>query len=280
MVHRDDLGDHRDVLAGIERDGDARDLDAEDRRRLGLEAGPLDRHPFLPLLQHDHDLDALLLAHGADAEERLHVDQADPADFHVMAREFVAAADQDVGSPPRHLHHVVRHEPVPPLHEVEHAFALADARAPDEEEADAIDVGQRSVQCGPRREGFLHQRLDAAIELGGLEPRAQHRYRALAGHLQQFGGHLESLGHEEAGEVEGEEAFEPLPALGVRHRLQVGDFRLTQDVEALRRKPARVAGKRKSRTRHFGIRDLPVEAYLAGEHLQLERVILPLQEVT
>ena len=39
MVHRDDFGDDRDVLSRVERHADLRQLDVEDRRRLGVEAG-------------------------------------------------------------------------------------------------------------------------------------------------------------------------------------------------------------------------------------------------
>ena len=42
VMHRDHLGDHRDVLAGIERDRDPRQRDAEDVGRLAVEPRALD----------------------------------------------------------------------------------------------------------------------------------------------------------------------------------------------------------------------------------------------
>ena len=51
-----------------------------------------------PLLELDDHLDALLLAHGADAEDRRNVDEADAADLHVVPLQLVAAADEDVAA--------------------------------------------------------------------------------------------------------------------------------------------------------------------------------------
>src|SRR6188768_4390324 len=69
MVHGDHLGDHGDVLAGIERDGDARRGHAEDVGRLAVEPRTLDDGVVPPFLELHHDLDALLLSHGADPED-------------------------------------------------------------------------------------------------------------------------------------------------------------------------------------------------------------------
>ena len=55
---------------------------------------------LIPLLELHDDLDALLLAHGAHAEDRRDVDETDAANLHVMTLQLVAAADQHVAAAP------------------------------------------------------------------------------------------------------------------------------------------------------------------------------------
>jgi hypothetical protein len=69
-------------------------------------------------------------ADRADAEHRLHVDDAEAADLHVMPQELVAGADQHVAVAARDRDHVVRHQPVAALDQVERGLGLADRAAP------------------------------------------------------------------------------------------------------------------------------------------------------
>src|SRR5512144_1007559 len=55
MVHGDHLGDHGDVLAGIERNGDAGRGHAQDVGRLPVEPRALDDRVVAPLLELDDD---------------------------------------------------------------------------------------------------------------------------------------------------------------------------------------------------------------------------------
>jgi hypothetical protein len=126
----------------------------------------------------------------------------------VVRRQLVTPADQDVVTATGDLHDVVRHETMPPFYEIEHAFALSDTRATDEQKPDAIHVCERAVQGRPRSECFLHDRLDAAIELRRLEAAPEHRHSLGPGKLQQLGRHLLALGDEDAREVEAEECRE------------------------------------------------------------------------
>ena len=123
------------------------------------------------------DLDALLQPHRANAEDRLHVDEADAANFHVMLLQLVAAADDDVVAAARGDHEIVGDEPMPALHEIQHALGLADAALPHEEKPDAVDVGERAVERGRGRELFRDRGLHAREEFGGLERAAQNRRR-------------------------------------------------------------------------------------------------------
>src|SRR5512137_1291615 len=84
MHHRDDLGDHRDVLARVEGHHDLRHRDVQNHGLLPGEAGPVGILGRFPVLQLHHHLDPLLLADRPDPEQRRDVDQADAADLHVV----------------------------------------------------------------------------------------------------------------------------------------------------------------------------------------------------
>ena len=61
-------------------------------------------------------------------------------------------------------------------------------------------------------------------------------------------------------------------ALLGRERVEIGDLGLPEHVDAVGREPAGVPGQHQPGTRHLGLRHLPVEAEIAGERLELERI--------
>src|SRR5688500_17127833 len=124
MIHRDDFSDHGDVLPGIQKYLDLRQLDAKDGRRFGVESRAIDNGILIPLLELDHHLDALLLSHGANAEDRRDVNEPDTTNLHEVTLQLVTAADEDVVAAARHDHEIIGNEPVPALHEIEHALGL------------------------------------------------------------------------------------------------------------------------------------------------------------
>src|SRR2546423_12850115 len=172
VVHRHDLADHGQILAGVERHRDHREGHVEHAGRLTVDSGTVVLARRVPLVELHHDLDALLLPHGPHAEQGADVDEPDAADLHVVLRQLVAAADQDVVAAPRDVDDVVRDQAVAALHQVEHAFALADPRLAEEQQTHAEHVGERRVHAGAGREHVVQERLEAAVELRGLEPRA------------------------------------------------------------------------------------------------------------
>src|SRR5260221_13883220 len=145
VIHGDDFTDHRQVLSRVQGHGDERQIDVEELGLLQVEAGAIVLTPGVPALELDDDLDALLLPHGADTEQRIDIDQPHAADLHVVTGDLVAAADQHIVAALGDVHDVVRHEAVAPLHQVEHALALADPGAAPKQQPDAEDVSQRTV---------------------------------------------------------------------------------------------------------------------------------------
>src|SRR5262249_26972509 len=168
--------DDRDVFPGIERHAHPRQLDIENRRRFGVEARAIRRVPVIPVLELHHDLDAFLMAHGADAEERRDVDDADASNLPVVPLKLVAASDEDVATASLGDHQIVGDESVSSLDEIEHALGFTDATLADEQQPDAEYVREGGVQVRRRRELVLEPGLDSVVELVGLEVRADDRY--------------------------------------------------------------------------------------------------------
>src|SRR5438552_2826014 len=208
VVHRHHLTDYREILARVERHGDERQRDVEQLRRLPVEAGTIVLPRRVPVIELDHDFDALLLAHRADSEQRADVDQPHAADLHVVPCQLVTPADQHVVPMPRDVDDVVRHQAVTALHQIEHALALADPRAAQEQETHAEHVGERRVHRGVRRERLVEERLQAAIELGGLELGADHGHALRPRQLEQLGWRILPLRDDHARQIEPQEGLE------------------------------------------------------------------------
>src|SRR5439155_2438607 len=95
LVARGDL--HQDGDAATRRDGhaDQRNAKAEDFIRGGVEAETLVFTRLIPAFELDDELDPLRRPGRGDAEELLDIDDTQPAQLHMMARQFGARADQD-----------------------------------------------------------------------------------------------------------------------------------------------------------------------------------------
>src|SRR6187402_786175 len=94
------------------------------------------------------------------------------------------------------------------LNQVEHAFRLADTALPGEEHTDTEHVGEGAVQRGRRRELVSEIRLDEAIELRRLEPRAYQRDPGGLREVEQGLGRIEVLCDERARDRKPEELLE------------------------------------------------------------------------
>src|SRR5688572_9901182 len=88
MVHGHDFGQHGQVFPCVQRDDYFRKLHPQNFHFLDVQPGAVVRGGGSPLLQLNHDLDALLLTDGADAEKRAHVDDADATNLHVVALQL------------------------------------------------------------------------------------------------------------------------------------------------------------------------------------------------
>src|SRR5258708_22930406 len=278
MMDRDDFGDHGDVLAGIEMNGNARNGDTENVRVLVVQSGTVHVGALTPLLELNDDLDALLLAHRADAEDGRNVHEPDAANLHVMALELVAASNDDVVAAATREQEIVVNDPVYTLDEIEHALGFADPALPDEQKPDTVDVGQRAVERGLRRERVLEPGLDARVELVRLERRPQDGDAAADGLLHDLRRKVELLGDEEARNREGEELRQVLAAHLDIQRAQVRHLRLAEHLESLGGKARNIAGEREPGTGHVRGADHAIQPLGARHVLELEQLTELLEE--
>src|SRR5690606_23547797 len=279
LVHGHDLGDDRDVLPRVQRNPDLGHLHPEDLDLLPLQPRPVVVRPVVPVFELHHHLDPLLLADGADAEERADVDDPDPADLHVVPLELVAGADEDVVAAPRNVHQVVRHEAMPEIGRAEYALALPDAAPADEQEADTVDVREGPVHGRARRHAFLEKRLDAPEQLPGLEGRPQDRDPSLPCQVDHDLRHLLPLADHDPRDVEREEELQRGAQLLRRLRQEVAHLGLAEELEAPAREAFGEAGEHQARVGDVRAPDLACEADAVGEQLQSEPIASTLVEV-
>ena len=147
LVARRDFDQNRDVPAGRDRHPHERHAQPENLVELVVEAEPFVLARRVPSFELHDELDALRRPRRGDAEQILDVDQAEPAQLHVMPRQLRDTCRSRIVSARRRISTVSSATSRwPRTIEVERAFALADAALPDDQHAEAEDVQQHGVQ--------------------------------------------------------------------------------------------------------------------------------------
>ena len=164
----------------------------------------------------------------------------------------MAAADEHVIAAAGDVHHVVRHESMPALDQVEHAFALADSRTSAEQETDTEDVGERAMHGRTRRERIVQERLESPVEFGRLEPGANDRNAAVPPEHEQLFRRVLALGDDDARQLVRQKRLDRLAArLGIE-RGEIRNFRFSQNVNAIgAQESGGVAGEDETGTRRL-----------------------------
>src|SRR6267143_4636555 len=280
MSHRDDFADHCEVFSGIQGNRHERQLDVEQLGLLLVEPGAIVFTRVVPIFELYDDLDALLLPHGANAEQCVDVDQSNAPDLHIVPRYLVPPADEHIVAAPGDVHDVVGDEAVPPLHQIEHAFALADPGTAAKQQADAEYVGQGAMNRRPRCEGVIEEGLEAPVELGGLEPRADDRDAPVAGELHQLVRRLLRLGEDHTRQVVREARLDRSAPRFRIERGEIRDFGFAEDVNPIGADEARrVAGEHEAGTGRLRRTNLALESFFRGQQLELQRIALAGEQV-
>src|SRR5687768_13847638 len=280
VIEGDHFGDDGDVLSRIERDSDERNVDAKDCRRIGVESCPIDHRILVPLLEPNDHLDSFLLPHRANAEDRRYVDEADAPDFHVMPLQLVAATDQNVVAATCRDHQIVRDEPVTTLDEIENTFRFSDPAFSSEEESDTEDIRERSMQGGYLGKLSFENRLDAPVELRCFQLCPDQRRTSARRGLLQTLGKILSLGHDDGGHVEAEEARKYSRAVRRIERGEICNLRFAQYLNPLGDESVYVAREGQSRTRDVRIGNRLIDSDPVSDVLETEAGPCPFEKLS
>src|SRR6185369_14688523 len=125
----------------------------------------------------------------------------------------------------------------------------------------------------------LEPRLDARIEVVGLEPRFDDRADGARRELAHLRRGVLTLRDEDRGDRKREERVEDLAALGVRARREVADLGLAENLQAMCGEPLHVAGEDEPRAGDVRARDVALHPRPV-ERLERENVLETLDETT
>ncbi len=206
LVARRDLHEDGDVPARGDRHPDHRNGHAEDLEPLLVETQPVVLAARLPPFELHDELDALRAACRGDAEEIADVDDAQPADFHVVPRQLRAAPEQHRVGPPADLDRIVRDEPMAADDEVERALALADAALPHHQDAEAEDVEEHAMDHAPHRQVGLEAHSHPRDRDRRRQRRLEHGDAGPVRLVDQLGRRREGIGDDHAGDAAVEHA--------------------------------------------------------------------------
>ena len=119
-----------------------------------------------PFDELDDEFDLLGIAHRRHTEQIFDVDDAEAANFHVMANHASTRAEHGIAFRP-HMHDVVGDQAMAAHDEIERGFALADATLADHQHTDAEHVDQHAVNLRVRRQLVLQPMCDLVDEISG-----------------------------------------------------------------------------------------------------------------
>jgi hypothetical protein len=223
-----------------------------------------------PLDQFDHDIDTFSLSYRRDAEEVLDVQNTETAHLDVVSQEVRRLSENHTRRPVVALDDVVGDEAVPAQDEVERAFAFSDRARPGEKQPHPEHVDEHAVERGSRRESIVEKRVDRADGAARTLARNHERGARVVRPTHELGGRCRSARDDDARELESEEAARGarLP-VGVE-RIEIGQLRFAEDLDAARNDAVVVPGEREPRLLDARVRDTPAEPGAAADESQID----------
>ena len=225
---------------------------------------------LVPSLEVHDELHAFGRSCRRHAEEVGDVDQAEPADFDVMPRQFRARADQNGLAATADFDRVVRDESMTAADQIQRAFTLADAALPRHEHAQAENVEQGAVPDFARRHVIFQQRREARDRDRRRQRGPQQRDTGALSLRGQFDGAVQSHRDEHARKIAAEE---PAQMMGARCRVELfekADLALAKDEHAARPQVLVVPRERKACFLDIRQRDAAFETGGAGQQVGVE----------
>jgi hypothetical protein len=198
LVHRGDFDQSRHVAPRSHGNRHVRHLKPKNFVKCTIKANPIDRLHFLPILERGDQIEALLDPDTANAENRRHVNDANPANFHVIARQFRRRRHELAPLQRSDPRHVVGYEAIAALDQPKDAFALANAARAANQNADAEDIHHATELGHGRREIDFQRDRRSINELHRDHWRAKHRNLCFPGDSQQLRREVKPARHHQA----------------------------------------------------------------------------------
>src|SRR5208283_371013 len=213
-------------------DGDVRNVHAQNFHEFLFHADAVHIRNFVPYLERDDEVQALFVANAFDAEHRGDVDDADAANFHVLARQFSASADDFAAVHQSDPCHVIGDQAVAALDERQHRLAFADAAFTANQHAHAEDVHHAAhLRTAWRKHGFERERR--GIDEFHRDRRAlKNRHARGLGAGHKFLVRAETAAENNARNFEGEKVGVTFRSFGGRERPQIIHLRVAENLHA------------------------------------------------
>ena len=229
----------------------------------------------IPLLELHDDLDALLLAHGANAEDRRDVDQPDAANLHVVAAAARARARSTTSRPRRRRDdEIVGHERWPRSTRSSTHSDLPMPLLPTNSRPTPNTSASDPCRLVVGANSSSSHGLSRVVELVGLEVRADQRDAGGRREVDQIRARLLPLRDEDARNRKREErasrfSWRIVGSIDLRYVISVSPSTCRRCAG----NRADVAGEHEAGTRHVRILDRAIESVRSVDVLELERVL-------
>ena len=185
---------------------------------------------LVPVLQLNHHIDLLGLLHALDAEQGLHIHDADAAQLDEMLRDLRRASHQRVVADLVDLHHIVRHQTVSALNQLQSRLALSDAALAHDQHALTVHIHQHAMDRNPGSQLHIQPINNRRHEIRRGLVRQEHGNLILVRQLQGSGLRPRLGGINHAGNAAGKEILVNRLLLLIAAALQIRIFYKAYDL--------------------------------------------------
>ncbi|VBB38953.1 hypothetical protein TRIP_E160177 [uncultured Spirochaetota bacterium] len=275
LVHGGGFDDDGYIASRFYRNLQHGNLHSQNIRGELVHADPVVDLVGVPVLQLANQLNLLFIPYRAHSVQMGDIDDAQTADFHVVTDNLIGAlAHQNRTIDAADLHHIVRHQAVTPLDQLQGGLALAHPRIADQEDSDAENLDQHAMNGGFRSENIRENAQHPAGEFVGIETRHQHRAAGFFGGLGKTDGRPERAGEYATGDIVGKKGFHrAVGALGVEFG-QIGAFAPAENLKPIPGEGLVEARQGETRSVQVGNGYLPAQAGPPRHAGQVQGILL------
>lgn len=248
-----------------------RDVDAENFDELFFHAEAIDVFDFVPNMEADDEVDAFFAANAFDAEHGGDVDDADAANFHVVAGEFSAGADDFAAVDESDAGDVVADEAVAAFDERENAFAFADAAFAFDDDTDAEDIDHAAHFARARGEHEFEREGGEIDEAHGDVRRGEDGNVSFFSAMEELTIGLEISAENNARNFVAEKIGVALGTFGGREGLEIVTLGVAHDLDSFAGEVAFETSESKAGAVDGGFANDSTEAFGARDEIQAER---------